>query len=697
VRGHLEVAVTGDGTDTLSPLRGGEPDPALLRAALDVGLNAVLATEAWPVTGDGPRIVWANRAFEQLTGWPLAEVVGRTPRILQGPATDRAVLDEVREHLLHRQPVDVELVNYTRDGTPFWVHLSIVPIADDDGRFTHWVAVQRDVTARREAELRQVQQEQLVTDILSSMASQTVVLDRHGIVVAGNPAWERFWQRNGGRGEIGPGTDYLAACEPATAGAGEGHLAAQGIRAVLEGRAPRFGLDYECSSPTREAWYHCEVVPLRGADGHVLPDGGCVISHEDITARVLTERRLAARADHDELTGLGTRELLTRTLLARRRDGLVTTLLFCDIDDLRVVNDGLGHEAGDEVLRAVARRLTRLVPPGDLVCRWGGDEFVVACTGDVTVGLVRAARVHESLREPVPVAGTEVVVTMSIGVSEVGDDVSMVLTEADAAMHGAKARGSRTEIFTDALQADSGRRLDIVSGLRRAMAGDPAGGRLVLHRQPIVDLRSGRGLSWEALVRWERDGRLLLPEEFLPVLRGTDHAVELDLWVLSAACRAIAPEDGVRVSVNAGARTLADPRYRMAVERELSERGLPGELLGVEVTEETAAADDVVGVLEALRGLGVSVSFDDFGTGWSSLTNLVRLPVDTLKVDRLFVDRLATSEGQAVISAVVSMARALGLGVVAEGVETAEQRDDVLALGGTQGQGYLFARPEPWV
>jgi diguanylate cyclase (GGDEF)-like protein/PAS domain S-box-containing protein len=699
VGSDLREAIVADEAVGTASTEPPDLDPGLLRTLLDVTLDAVVLSEADPVLEpDGPRIVWVNRAFERQTGWTSSEVVGRTPRVLHGPGTDREVLDQVRKRLAAWEDVDVELLTYTRDGRPFWVHLLMTPLAGRDGHVTHWVSVQRDVTERREAELARQRQDEFVSGVLSSMVAQTAVLDRDGVVVSANAAWERFWELNGGRGEVGPGTDYLAACDRASSSCGEGHLAAQGIRAVLEGRAPRFGLDYECSSPTAEAWYHCEVVPLRGPDGHLLPHGGCVVSHEDITERVLAQRRLVSRVERDELTGCATRERLTRVLDERHLLGELTTLLVCDLDGFKDVNDGLGHDSGDELLREVGARL-RDVAGGDLVCRLGGDEFAVACAGDVAAAQQLAARLHARLREPIHVARTEVVLTASIGLAAHGPDVVTVLAQADAAMYRAKALGgSRTEVFSADLHSAAGRRLEVVSGLSRALAGDPAGGTLVLHCQPVVDMRSGRVESWEALVRWQHDGELVLPGDFLPLVTGTEQAVEVDLWVLETTCRALAARTGPRepVSVNADARTLADTRYLRAVEDLLHRYGLTGAALGVEVTEEVAAAEDVAGVLGELRRLGVRVSLDDFGTGWSSLTNLVRLPVDTLKVDRLFVERLATSQGQAVISAVVSMAGALGLRVVAEGVETPQQRDQVLALGGTYGQGFLYSRPQPW-
>jgi EAL domain-containing protein (putative c-di-GMP-specific phosphodiesterase class I) len=262
-------------------------------------------------------------------------------------------------------------------------------------------------------------------------------------------------------------------------------------------------------------------------------------------------------------------------------------------------------------------------------------------------------------------------------------------------------------VWTAQLHGAAEHRRDVATGLRAVLDGGTGEGALRLYRQPVVTVRGGDVRGWEALLRWHRGGEVLPPADFLPVVAGTPLALDLDLWALTATCGGLRRDaaaaggpdraTGRRVSVNAAPGSLADRRYLDRLLAELDRDPWLGARLGIEVTEEAAAHDEVAAVLAAVRARGVRVLLDDFGTGWSSLTNLVRLPVDSLKVDRLFVERLATREGQAVVGAVVSMAGALGLSVVVEGIETDRQRDQVLALGGTLGQGFLWSEPVGWV
>lgn len=408
----------------------------------------------------------------------------------------------------------------------------------------------------------------------------------------------------------------------------------------------------------------------------------------------------------DPLTGLANRRLFSERLssrLGRRRTDWLA-VLFLDLDRFKVVNDTLGHSAGDELLRQAAERLRGSIRDGDLVARLGGDEFTVLVTGAPDEDDVHALadRVLSAFREPMQVAGHDVYVRASIGAVLVppgGAAVDTVLRDADAAMYAAKKAGGGRYVVFDAarFEADTGR-LTLESDLYQAVAAEA----ITVAYQPQVDLASGAIAGVEALARWPHPTRgLLTPDAFLPLAEETGLLFALDLQVMRRACAdaALWHRDGMalRVAVNMSARTLADPRFLTAVEQALADAGLDARWLEVELTEAAAVGegDEVRGVIDALHALGVSVAIDDLGTGHSTLSWIRTYPVDRIKIDRSFVADLdAGGPGASVVDAIVGLAQGLGCGVLAEGVETQAQADRLLAIGCTHAQGFRFARPQ---
>ncbi len=416
---------------------------------------------------------------------------------------------------------------------------------------------------------------------------------------------------------------------------------------------------------------------------------------------------------HDTLTDLPNRLLLSDRIeqaLARadppRRQ---VSVMLLDLDNFKVINDGMGHEAGDEVLLELSRRLRATVSPSDTLARFGGDEFVVVHESAPGSGAADAlaTRIAACLDEPFTLGDRVVAMSASIGVVEaVGHhDAGTLIRDADAAMHQAKAGGrSRTVVFDSAMHHEATRRLDSEEGLRRALAE----GQLRVYYQPIVDIDSGRARGVEALVRWQHPERGLVgPNEFIPIAEETGLIVPLGGWVMHEAMaqvsrwrRELPGCRNLTVSVNLSARQLQSADIGRTVSQAMSGSGLPPRAISLEVTEsvvmgegETAARE----VLGRLRGLGVGVAIDDFGTGYSSLSYLKKLPVTTLKVDRSFTTGLGTSDTNdlAIVNAIIGMAAGLGLEVVVEGVETNEQLLDLRRLGPDGAQGFLWSRPLP--
>ena len=416
------------------------------------------------------------------------------------------------------------------------------------------------------------------------------------------------------------------------------------------------------------------------------------------------------QANHDTLTGLPNRALVLDRLdhaLSRgqRHEGTVG-VLFVDLDRFKVVNDTLGHSVGDEVLIRIGERLRAAMRPADTVGRLAGDEFVVVCDDMEPVDLLHVAgRVAAAIEVPLPLYGRETVITASIGIAYVegGGRAEDVLRDADVAMYRAKERGrSRIEVFDEAVRARLLERLETEHLLRRALDR----GELRLHYQPIVRVGSGALVSFEALVRWEHPQRgLVAPDEFIPLAEDTGLIIPIGRWVLGEACaqlsawRAASPSlRDVQMSVNLSAKQFNNPDVVATVAEALELASLPPAALTLEITESVLMeeVEATAQTLRALKALGVGLSIDDFGTGYSSLSYLKRFPVDVLKIDRSFVDGLGTdAEDHAIVNAVVSLAHALGLNVVAEGVETTCQLQELRRLGCDSAQGYLLGRPEP--
>jgi diguanylate cyclase (GGDEF)-like protein len=541
--------------------------------------------------------------------------------------------------------------------------------------------------------------ERLALSLLDSMESPTCAVSHSGHILAVNRAWTTFTALPTTDADLGRSYfDLCAKARPVDPTAME--AVGDGLRNVLSGAAPRFQLDYPTASDAGLQWFSIRVSPLPEA-------AGAVLTHVDVTVAKRAEQALAHQTLHDGLTDLPNRDLLSsrlsRALSASSRRGLSVGVGFLDLDQFKRINDSLGHQAGDELLVAVAERLGSRLRAGDTLARFAGDEFVVVWPDlpDAAAAETLADRLALAFEDPFVLQQATVALTASIGVA-VGAAPQLpdqLLLAADAAMYDAKGRGrGRTRMFSAELREGAESRLRLEAELREALEHD----QFVVHYQPVVDLQQGTVRGVEALVRWNHPDGVRMPDSFIPVAEASGMIVPLGTWVLKEACRQAGTwqRDGLDldIAVNLSVRQVAHPDLVGTIRDTLAACRLEPHRLMLEVTESVMLEDAEAAqtALSRIAELGATIAIDDFGTGYSSLLYLKRYPVRALKVDRTFVAGMGNSnDDHAIVTSVVSLARAVGSVCIAEGVETEEQHAALRAMSCDYAQGYLFGRPMP--
>ncbi|HUF54894.1 MAG TPA: EAL domain-containing protein [Dehalococcoidia bacterium] len=555
----------------------------------------------------------------------------------------------------------------------------------------------RDITDRLEIEERSRRNANLFASVFAATPAAMTIADAEaGVYISVNDAFLRL---------SGYSREEVIGRRPSQIGIWADPEQKAAFRELLENQG--FVRDFEATFRMKDTGRWHALVSAETVDFGLRQ---CIltISH-DITQRREAEQTIQYLAYHDSLTDLPNRTMFKARLKAAVEEGggsgQQVAVMFLDVDRFKLINDTLGHAAGDALLKTIGDDLSAIVRSEDLVARIGGDEFTIllssvdsiASVVDVAERILRAVRISRDI------LGNEIRPTVSIGISifpSHGDDPEVLMANADIAMYKAKEQGRDCyEIFSAELTNDTRERLAVESELRRAIEQ----GEFMLHYQPIVGVQDGDLRSVEALIRWDHPKRgLVYPDNFIRVAEETGSILRIGHWVLQTACKqaAIWHEQGhdIPVAVNVSGYQLQHSNLVRIVESVLRQTGLPPHLLHLEITEGVALQDfeRSVQVLRALRQLGVEMSIDDFGTGYSSLTYLKKLPVDAVKIDQSFVNDLASDSNDAAIAAaIIAMAHKLGLRVIAEGIETEEQLKFLRAHDCDEMQGFLRGHPVP--
>lgn len=693
------------------------------------------------------RILQSNPAFRKMLGYGEEELRAMLRRDFTHPE-DSEKDAELYSELLRggRNSFQIEKRYVRKDGGFVWGRLSVSRIGGTGGEPPLAVGVVEDISELKRSEAALGASETRFRAVVEQSPLSIHVFDPEGRSIRANDSWNRLWYL--GDGEEPEGANVFE----------DEQLRVAGLLSYVRDGAAGVGAKippvlFDPARAGREGeprWLEGVIYPLKEASGEITE---VTLMLEDVTERKALEDTLAYRSLHDPLTNLPNRTLFLDRLgqaFTRLQRGPETTsstpddvnaeqggisVLFIDLDDLKVVNDSLGHDAGDRLLIEVSRRFRSRLRPSDTLARLAGDEFVVLLENVDEAGAVRTAeRILQGVGSPFTISGQEFFISASVGIAlgrrsaladrqpagkSVGHEADILLRHADLAMYKAKKRGkARHVLYEERMGQEAGTRLTLERDLRRALRRR----EIEVYYQPEVFLKSGRVAGMEALARWRHPERgLVLPAEFISLAEQTGLIVELGYQVLEMALwQAVewhkhgqmvdeeAPQP--MVWVNLSARQFHEPDLAERISGVLAETGVKPESLGLEITESILVenASPSISLLKDLRHLGVKLAVDDFGTGYSSLSYLTRLPVDYLKIDRSFVNELVAADvkdpgsnagndtGSAtVISAVIGLARAMGMKVVAEGVETREQLSRLSQMGCEFAQGYHVAPPMP--
>ncbi|MFF1382181.1 EAL domain-containing protein [Arthrobacter sp. NPDC058288] len=696
---------------TVSPIRGRHTVPvAVVAISKDITdrkhREAILRRLSAMVESSGDAIIGAdlagtitswNAGATRMLGWSSRDAVGQSYRLLTTLDTSGSGFgDEVAARIGSGTFVTgVEARWRCKDGSLIDVELTVSPVYGPDGAQVGVSAIARDVTEiQRLKAMAAAERERLLA------AQEMAHVGSVEYTAATGDTWhsEEFSRITGRADNTANSREsMLELTHP------QDQDLVRRIWKSLDNGADSADFEYRIIRPDGEQrWLHSRIRSVKGPDGKPLRFLDTVL---DITERKNAEQILEWRARHDALTGLPNRYMITEVLQGCLARASRPVVMFVDVDRFKLINDGIGHGAGDAILILLGQRLKAAVRAGDTVARFGGDEFVVVAEHLQMRGAkALAERIRESTRRPFEVDGRQIYLNVSVGIALAAPDdtAELMLQGADSAMYRAKsAGGDSSAVYDVRMTGRAAGRLDLESDLRLALGR----GELSLNYQPIMDVATGSPIGFEALLRWHHpEHGLVMPDTFIPIAEETGLILPIGAWVLHEAVRQVQEwrrdllgAENFSAGVNISGRQLVAKDFPDVVEAAILASGIDPAAVHLEVTETVLMdqPDLPKATLHRLARLGVGLSIDDFGTGYSSLSYLKWLSARTLKIDRTFVDELGRPHGATIIELVLGMAGSLNLDVIAEGVETSHQLSELRRLGVRHAQGFLWSKPMP--
>ena len=656
------------------------------------------ATDAIEVTDAQARLLYVNPAFEQTTGYRREEVLGKTPaELFRGGQHEDQMYEEISTAIEAGQVWQGAYLGRRKDGSLYPQDATIFPIHNRAGQITNHVAIKRDVSDRKRTQEKLGNSLSLLQATFEATADGILVTNSEGNILNFNQKFAELWRHQPIAWDAFHDLSFIASF-------------------LKQPQQFLTRIQSLYAQPQVESHDILDLEDGRYLEGRSCPQrlGDAVIgrvwSFRDVTERLQTETQIRYQAAHDLLTGLPNRksfnDRLTEALAQAMRHQHKLAVMFLDLDRFKLINDSLGHAAGDLLLREVAQRLKGCLRRHDMVARWAGDEFTVLIS-DIT-GIDDAVQVAQKILNAMKpnfnLEGQQLHISNSIGIAlypNDGSDAETLLKNADAALYRAKDSGRNGyHLYTSAINSETSAWLVLENHLHRALERQ----EFVLHYQPQVNVVTGEITQVEALLRWQHpEMGLVSPAKFIPLAEENGLIVPIGEWVLRTACAQncrwqAAGLPPIRVAVNLSARQLRQPNLVKMVDQVLQDTGLAPRYLELEITETTVMKNEELtkGVLCELHQMGVSMAMDDFGTGYSSLGSLKKFPFNTLKIDQSFVRDLTTDPNdKAIVAAIIAMGRVLNLKLVAEGVETKVQEHSLLSLDCEEMQGFLFSRPLP--